>query len=113
MNTADVAALAAAIDHEAEIRYRRVLAQEAALARRERSWSEGYAAAVADVKREQHELVRGIQLEAGRVAPGGPAWLAAVDRHGGTEYGGTGRPRVAVRREAIERARRGQEGRPR
>jgi hypothetical protein len=52
-----VAALVEAIDPEAEIRYRQQLAQEAALAQRERSWSEGYAAAIADVKAAEHGLV--------------------------------------------------------
>ena len=51
-------------------------------------WAAGYAAAIGDVKREQHELVRGVQLEAARSAPGGAAWPAPVARNGGTEYGG-------------------------
>jgi hypothetical protein len=54
---ADVAALVDAIDPATEIRYRQQLAREAALAQRERSWSEGYAAAVADIKRAEHALV--------------------------------------------------------
>jgi hypothetical protein len=66
----------------------------------------GYAAAIGDVKREQHELARGVQLEAARSVPAGAAWLAAVARHGGTEYGGAARPRVPVDAEAIDRARR-------
>ena len=57
MNPADVEALVDAIDPEAEIRYRQQLAQEAAMAQRERSWSEGYAAAIADVKAAEHGLV--------------------------------------------------------
>jgi hypothetical protein len=52
-----VAALIEAIDPEAEIRYRQQLAQEAAMAQRERSWSEGYAAAIADVKAAEHGIV--------------------------------------------------------
>jgi hypothetical protein len=65
-----VAALVDAIDPDAEIRYRRALAQEAALAERERAWAEGYAAAVADVKAAQHALynhLRGLaEIEARR-----------------------------------------------
>ena len=45
------------INPDAEIAYRRVLCLEAAAAEGERSWSEGYAAAVADVKAAQHGLV--------------------------------------------------------
>lgn len=41
-SVADVAALVDAIDPAAEIRYRQALAWEAALAQRERSWSEGH-----------------------------------------------------------------------
>jgi hypothetical protein len=52
-----VAALVDAIDPAAEIRYRRTLAQEAAMAERERARSEGYAAAIADVKAAEHGLV--------------------------------------------------------
>jgi hypothetical protein len=52
-----VAALIEAIDPEAEIRYRQQLAQEAVMAQRERSWSEGYATAIADVKAAEHGLV--------------------------------------------------------
>jgi hypothetical protein len=55
------------IDPEAEIAYRRVLCLESAQAERERSWSEGYGAAIADVKGAQHGLVR-VFREAGEVA---------------------------------------------
>jgi hypothetical protein len=115
MNPADVAALVDALDPLAEIRYRRALAQEAALAQRERSWSEGYAAAIADVKAADHAIPAAIRRY-GRPrpdpasSPAGAAWLAAVDRHGGTEYGGAGKPRVPVPPEAIARARREQGG---
>jgi hypothetical protein len=51
------AELAAAADPAAEIRYRQALAREAAEAQREQSWSQGYAAAIADVKRAEHDLV--------------------------------------------------------
>jgi hypothetical protein len=61
-------------------------------------WAEGYVAAVADVKRAQHMTVR-------QLAPGGAAWLATVERNGGTEYGGAGQPRVPVDPVAIELAR--------
>lgn len=73
-------------------------------------WAAGYAAAIGDVKREEPELVRGVQLEAARSAPGGAAWAATVARNGGTEYGGAGKPRVAVDPEAIDRVRREQGG---
>jgi hypothetical protein len=61
-------------------------------------WAEGYAAAIADVKRIRHQAVK-------RLAPGGEAWLEAVKRHGGTEYGGAGKPRVPVDPRALELAR--------
>ena len=92
-------------DPRAEVEYRRQLAREAAAAERERAWSGGYAAAIADVKRTDHGLVRVLQLAGLRSAPGGPAWLAAVERNGGSEYGGAGQPRVPVAAEVIERAR--------
>lgn len=57
MNPADVEALVDAIDPEAEIRYRQQLAKEAATAERERARSEGYAAAIADVKAAEHGIV--------------------------------------------------------
>ena len=46
-----------------------------------------------------------IRLVAHRAAPGGAAWLAAVERHGGTEYGGAGQSRIPVPAAVIERAR--------
>ncbi len=61
-------------------------------------WAEGYVAAIADVKRAQHQAVR-------LLTPGGEAWLDAVRRHGGTEYGGAGKPRVPVDPRALELAR--------
>lgn len=61
-------------------------------------WTEGYVAAIADVKRAQHMTVR-------QLAPGGEAWLATVRRNGGTGYGGAGKPRVPVWIGAIELAR--------
>jgi len=69
-------------------------------------FSEGYAAAVADIKRAEHELVDVIRLASRRARPGGGAWLAEVERHGGTEFGGIGKPRVPVPPEVIEQARR-------
>jgi hypothetical protein len=57
----------------------------------------GYVAAIADAKRVQHKMVL-------LLAPAGAAWLDAVKRHGGTEYGGAGRPRVPVDPAAIELA---------
>lgn len=73
-------------------------------------WHEGYVAAVADLKRTQAELVtvlgQAAELAARRRVPGA-AWLAAVERHGGTEYGGAGKPRVPVDPARIELARRG------
>lgn len=99
--------LAAAIgpDYEAENKYRRALCEEAAFAERERAWSEGYAAAIADVKAAEHGAVDAIRLAVARSAPGGAVWLAAVERHGGTERGADGKPRVPVRPAVIERAR--------
>jgi hypothetical protein len=69
-------------------------------------FEEGYVTAIADVKRAQHELVDRVRLEVRRLAPGGAAWLASVERHGGTEFGGIGHPRVPVGPADIERARR-------
>ena len=97
--------VAALPDPLAELEYRGQLAREAAAAEHEHAWSSGYAAAIADVKRTDHGLVRVLQLSGLRSAPGGPAWLAAVERNGGSEYGGAGQPRVAVAAEVIERAR--------
>jgi len=57
--------------------------------------TEGYVAAIADVKRIQHQTVK-------QLAPGGAAWLDAVKRNGGTEYGGARKPRVPVDPVAIE-----------
>jgi hypothetical protein len=102
-----IAALADALpDPLAEVEYRRRLCCEAAQAGRERAMSQGYAVAIADVKRTEHDIVHAIRLVARRrAAPGGAAWLAAVERHGGTEYGGTGQPRIPVPAAVIERAR--------
>jgi hypothetical protein len=78
---ADMAALVDAIDPATEIRYRQQLAREAALAQRERSWSEGYAAAIADVKAAQHALVnhlRGGVTEAQRWTVRGEARTRAT-----------------------------------
>jgi hypothetical protein len=60
-------------------------------------WAAGYVAAIADVKRTQHQTVK-------QLAPGGAAWLDTVKRNGGTEYGGAGKPRVPVDIVAIELA---------
>ena len=60
-------------------------------------WAAGYVAAVADVKRAQHMTVK-------QLAPGGAAWLDSVKRNSGTEYGGTGKPRVPVDPRAIQLA---------
>ncbi len=73
-------------------------------------WSAGYAAAIGDVKRDQHELVSAVRLSLTRSAPAGAAWLAAVVRNDGTEYGGAGQPRVAVPPVDIARVRREQGG---
>ncbi|HUZ29930.1 MAG TPA: hypothetical protein VMU90_11850 [Solirubrobacteraceae bacterium] len=63
-----------------EVRYRQVLCLTAAAAVRDRAWSEGFAAALADVKAAQHGIVRdvrqhlrtwdGIREEFGRPRPG-------------------------------------------
>lgn len=68
-------------------------------------WAAGYAAAIADVKRAQHQAVAAVDLAGKRMAPGGTAWLATVERNGGTEYGGAGQPRVPVDLAVIEAAR--------
>ena len=77
-------------------------------------WSAGYTAAVADLKRTQAELVtvlgQAAELAARRRVPGA-AWLAAVERHGGTEYGGAGKPRVPVDPARIELGRQMLKGR--
>jgi hypothetical protein len=101
-----IAALADALpDPVAEVEYRRRLCCEAARAECERAMSQGYAAAIEDVKRTEHDIVHAIRLVARRAAPGGTAWLAAVERNGGTEYGGAGQSRVPVPAAVIERAR--------
>jgi hypothetical protein len=76
-------------------------------------WSAGYAAAMADAKRTRHALVAAIPVAVARLNPGGAAWLAAVERNGGTEYGGAGQPRVPVDQAAIELARNMLKGRAR
>lgn len=43
-------------------------------------------------------------LEARRAEPGGPAYFAALMRHGGTEFAGVGRPRVPASAGAYRRA---------
>jgi len=58
-------------------------------------WAAGYASAIADVKRIQHQTVK-------QLAPGGAAWLNTVKRNGGTEYGGAGKPRVPVDPGAVQ-----------
>ena len=73
-------------------------------------YEEGYVAAIGDVKRTWHEVVGAVQLTGRRRAPGGDVWLAAVARHGLTEYGGAGRPRVPVPPEVIAQACREQKG---
>jgi hypothetical protein len=71
-------------------------------------FSAGYAAAIADVKAADHAIVGAIR-RFGRPQPdpasfpAGEAWLAAVLRHGCTEYAGAGRPRVPVSAEDITR----------
>lgn len=59
--------------------------------------SRGYARAIADVKRAQHQIVDAVRLEGERNRPArGGIWEANVRAHGGTEYGGAGKPRVPV-----------------
>jgi hypothetical protein len=65
----------------------------------------GYVRAIEDVKAAQHGLVDAVRLGGRRLAPRGAAWLAAVERCGGTEYGGQGRPRVPVPAELLAAAR--------
>jgi hypothetical protein len=101
---AQLAALLDAIDPETEIAYRQALAAEAADAAREQAAAEGWVAAMAHVKQVQQELIDGIRLSAARSAPAGTAWLAAVARHQGSEYGGQGRPRARVPAQVIARA---------
>ena len=67
-------------------------------------YDRGYSDAIADVKRIQHATVK-------LLAPGGAAWLDSVKRHGGTDYGGAGKPRVPVDPVAIDLARRMLNGR--
>jgi hypothetical protein len=92
-------------DPLAEIEYRRALCREAAEAARERAWGEGYVAAVADIKRTEHDLVDAARLAGLRARPAGAAWLAAAQRNNATEYGGEGKPRVQVPAGVIDRAR--------
>jgi hypothetical protein len=98
------ALLRALPDPLTEIECRRCLCRDAAQAERGRSWSEGYVAAIEEIKRMEHAIVRPVRLAGRRVAPGGAAWLAAVERNDGTEYGGQGLPRAQVPAEVIERA---------
>jgi hypothetical protein len=74
-------------------------------------YEEGYVAAIADVKHTWHQVVSAVQLTGRRLTPGGDIWLAAVARHGLTEYGGAGKPRVPLPPEVIAQACREQEGR--
>jgi hypothetical protein len=103
-----VAALLDAIDPDTEAAYRRQLATEAYQRGQDDAYSAGYVAAVEDVKCTEHELVDVMRLVGLRARPCGVAWLAAVDRHGGTEWGGAGQPRVQVPADAIERAKEAQ-----
>jgi hypothetical protein len=68
------------------------------------AYSAGRADAIADVKRTWHQVFGAVQLAGRRLAPGGDAWLDTVRRHGGTEYGGVGKPRVPVNNVVIETA---------
>ncbi len=92
-------------DTAAEIKYRQQLCREAAAVERERAWSLGYVQATEDIKGTEHGIVRAIRLAGRRHAPSGEAWLDAVGRRGGTEYGGEGLPRVPVPAGVIARAR--------
>ena len=99
-----VVALVDAIDPATDAEYRRQLATEAYQRGREDAYGAGYVAAVEDIKRAEHELVDAMRLVGLRARPCGAAWLAAVERNDGTEYGGLGGPRVPVPAEVIERA---------
>jgi hypothetical protein len=68
-------------------------------------FSRGYAAAIADVKAVEHGLVNVVRLACRRSRPGGAAWLAEVERHGGTEFAGVGKPRRPIPPDVIEHAR--------
>jgi hypothetical protein len=89
-----VAGLVDAIDHEAEDRYRRRLAAAAAAAERERAWSAGYAAAVADIKAAEHALtnhLRGLPREVERWAVRGePRTRAEFGKPHPGDYPGKG-----------------------
>jgi hypothetical protein len=83
----------------------RQLAREAASAGHEHGLALGYARAIEDIKSTEHDVVRAVRLAGRRHVPGGEAWLAAVERNGGTEYDGEGLPRAPVSAEVIARAR--------
>jgi hypothetical protein len=101
----DVGQLLAESDlHEIELRLRHAAYREGFTDGGRDQWAKGYAAAVADVKRSQHELVNAVRLGVRRLIPVGDAWLDNVLRHGGTEYGGKDRPRVAVNPALIKAA---------
>lgn len=103
-----LAALVDAIDHETDHELRRQLAAEAYQRGQDDAYSAGYVAAVADMKRTQHELVDAFRLTGLRYSPRGAVWLAAVERNCGTEFGGLGMPRVPVPPEVVKAAKGGQ-----
>jgi hypothetical protein len=67
-------------------------------------YERGRADAAADIKATWHQVVDRVRLTGRRLAPGGDIWLRSVLAHGGTEYGGQGRPRVPVDQAVIESA---------
>lgn len=93
-------------ERDAQLELRRRAYREGYMEGSGEQWSAGYAAAMADVKRTRRQLVDAIPVAVARLAPGGAAWLAAVERNDGTEYGGAGQPRVPVGAAVIEAARR-------
>ncbi len=107
--TADLLSLSHERDVQLELRHRAY--REGYMEGSAEQWSAGYAAAVADMKAVQRDLVAAVDRAGRRRAPGGAAWLASVQRHDGTEYGGAGKPRVPIPPAAIETARKMMTGR--
>lgn len=98
-------------ERDAHLQLRHAAYREGWMAGSQDEWSRGYAEGVGAVKAAQHELVNAVRLGVRRLVPSGDAWAAAVARHGGTEYGGAGRPRVPVSPAVVEVARGSRMGR--
>ncbi len=102
MNTAEL--LEVSRERDVQLSLRLAAYREGWSAGARQQWDLGYVAAIESVKRMEQEVTAAVALAGRRLDPGGEAWLAAVARNGGTEYGGRGRPRVPVDLALIEMA---------